>query len=611
MTHERKERVARWMRNAPGLGDNKKFAGISIRERVWYGAEIGRQQHDETREHPTIGVSCSFEVRLRRLAVFEVGHQGLRRVSSDVLAWDEHRCGTMQPIVRSRKIINDFVRLLMRPLRLFNRVRAVHGVGCATTACALACVLMNGCARRAPTDPQLVAVWVRTLYGAIRVERLSPPVASRLTTYAVTALYAGIAAVDTILPALDSTLRGIPHLPRADRPWELDGTLVAIAAERTVLDSLLKEALPTTRAAFVRLADSLLTDRVRHGVSDVAQARSDALGARIGLLIVAWSRADGFAGTRGRPYAPSVGVGAWINDAPANTYATQNLSGASEFVSLDNPANQQRTGNMSDRGLILSRPKAATLSALPAANMAGATEPYWREVRPFVLHSWDACAVTPAPPYSLDTSSALYHDARAVYDTKAALTAEQRTIAYYWADNAGESGTPVGHWLSIASQIISERHLDAATAVRVVLATAVAQADAFVAAWGYKYLYGHLRPRTYIRRVIDATWEPLIPTPPFPERPAGHSTQSAAAAAVLTAFIGAVPFTDSTSISIGHTVRYFASFQAASEEAGMSRVYGGIHYPSGNTSGLALGRCVGAKVAAAFGATTVNQRSTR
>jgi len=470
---------------------------------------------------------------------------------------------------------------------------------------------MSGCVFRAPTNPQLIAVWVRTLYGAVRVERLSPPVASRLTAYAATALYAGLAAVDPVLPALDSTLRGIPHLPRADRPSELDGTLVAVAAERTVLDSLLNEALPTTRAAFGRLADSISTDRVTHGVSAAARERSDALGARIGLLIVAWSRADGFAGTRGRPYTPSVGVGAWINDAPANTFATQNLSGASEFVALDNPANQQRAGNMSDRGLIMSRPKAATIQSLPAANMAGATEPYWREVRPFVLHSWEACAVTPAPPYSVDRASALYHDARAVYDTRAALTAEQRTIAYYWADNAGESGTPVGHWLSIASQIISERHLDAATAARVVLATAVAQADAFVAAWGYKYLYGHLRPRTYIRRVIDATWEPLIPTPPFPERPAGHSTQSAAAAAVLTAFIGAVPFTDSTSISIGHAVRHFASFQAASEEAGMSRVYGGIHYPSGNTSGLALGRCVGAKVAAAFGATTVNQRSTR
>lgn len=507
--------------------------------------------------------------------------------------------------------MNNFVRCFMRVLHFFNRVRAVHRLGFTTTACVLACAAVSGCALRTATSPQLIAVWVRTLYGTIRVERLSPPVASRLTAYATTALYAGLAAVDPTLPSLEGTLRGVPRLPRADRASDHDGTLVAVAAERTVLDSLLNEALPTTRAAFHRLADSLSTDRVTHGVTAAARERSDALGKRIGLLIVAWSRADGFAGTRGRPYTSPVGVGSWINDAPANTYATQNLSGASEFISLDNPANQQRAGNVSDRGLIMSRPKASSISALPAANMAGATEPYWREVHPFVLPTWDACPVPPAAPFSTDTASALYHDARAVYDTKTALTAEQRTIAYYWADNAGESGTPVGHWLSIASQIISERHLNAATAARVVLATAVAQADAFVAAWGYKYVYGHLRPRTYIRQVIDAAWEPLIPTPPFPERPAGHSTQSAAAAAVLTALIGAVPFTDSTSISIGHAVRHFASFQAASEEAGQSRVYGGIHYPSGNVSGLALGRCVGAKVVAAFGAMTVTHSLAR
>ena len=137
----------------------------------------------------------------------------------------------------------------------------------------------------------------------------------------------------------------------------------------------------------------------------------------------------------------------------------------------------------------------------------------------------------------------------------------------------------------------------------------MAQADAFIAAWGYKYQFNLLRPRTYIRRVIDSTWEPLIPTPPFPEHPAGHSTQSAAAATVITALIGAAPFTDSTSISLGHAVRSFASFHAASEEAGMSRIYGGIHYPSGNAGGLALGRCIGTAVAAMFGATPATRDS--
>ncbi|MBL0169176.1 MAG: vanadium-dependent haloperoxidase [Gemmatimonadaceae bacterium] len=460
---------------------------------------------------------------------------------------------------------------------------------------------LGGCTRPRDTDPRVVSTWVHALYGAIRVERLSPPVASRLTAYAAAALYGGFAASHSGMSPLDSVLHGMPALPRAKRTAEVDATVVAVAAERVVLDSLLREGLATTRAQLTRLADSLEAARVADGVAADVQSRSDSLGRRIGLAIVAWSNTDGFTATRGRAYAPPVGDGLWYNDSPATVYSTQNLSGASEFVALDNPANQQRAGNVSDRGLIMSRPKPASAKTLPAANMAGATEPYWREVRPFVLTAWNACPIPDAAAYATDSASALYRNARAVVDAKRMLTPEQRTIAYYWADNAGESGTPVGHWLSIASQMISERHLDADAAARLVLATAVAQADAFIAAWGYKYQYNLLRPRTYIRRVIDSTWEPLIPTPPFPEHPAGHSTQSSAAAAIITALIGASPFSDSTSISIGHAVRQFPSFQAASEEAGMSRIYGGIHYPSGNESGLTLGRCIGEKVATAFG----------
>jgi len=43
-------------------------------------------------------------------------------------------------------------------------------------------------------------------------------------------------------------------------------------------------------------------------------------------------------------------------------------------------------------------------------------------VHPFVLSSWDACPIPDAAAYSTDTTSALYRNARAVFDTKAALT---------------------------------------------------------------------------------------------------------------------------------------------------------------------------------------------
>jgi membrane-associated phospholipid phosphatase len=456
--------------------------------------------------------------------------------------------------------------------------------------------LLAGCSRPAPTDPRMLSEWMHVLYGAIRTERLSPPVASRLAAYASAALYAGVRAgspPDTLLPPLERAVNDLPPLPSVADPRSVDATLVAVAAERAVLDGLLAEGLPTTRASVGRLADSLVAARVALGVRDGVRARSDSLGRAIGAALLAWAARDGFAESRGRPYVPPVGPGLWVNDNPAGSFATQSLSAVSELVVPANPSNRLGPENTGDRGLILSRPKAVGGGTLPPVNMAGATEPYWKAQRPFAVAAWDACRIPDPPAYRTDTASALHRNARAVVEAQRALTDEQRTIAYYWADNAGESGTPVGHWMSIAAQLVGERGLGAEAAARLLLATALAQGDAFIAAWGYKYTFNLLRPRTYIRRVIDPGWEPLIPTPPFPEYPAGHSTQSMAAATVLTGLLGAGPFSDSTSVALGHSVRRFDSFVAAAEEAGMSRIYGGLHYPVGDRAGRDLGRCIG------------------
>jgi membrane-associated phospholipid phosphatase len=276
-------------------------------------------------------------------------------------------------------------------------------------------------------------------------------------------------------------------------------------------------------------------------------------------------------------------------------YATQSISGASESVELANPANVLQSGNSSDRGLILSRPKKPG-PVLPAVNMAGMSEPYWERHRPFILKSWNECPIAEPPAYTTTAASDLYRQADELRRMRASLTPEQRTVAYYWADNAGETGTPVGHWLSIANQMANSRNLSASEAARLMLVTSVAQADAFIAIWGYKYQYSLIRPRTYIRRVLDPQWEPLIPTPPFPEYPSGHSGISAAAAEVLSAVFGdTVAFRDSTGLTIGSAVREFRSFREAAHEAGKSRLYGGIHFEYGNLGGREVGECVGAR----------------
>jgi hypothetical protein len=88
--------------------------------------------------------------------------------------------------------------------------------------------------------------------------------------------------------------------------------------------------------------------------------------------------------------------------------------------------------------------------------------------------------------------------------------------------------------------------------------------------------------------------EPLIQTPPFPEHTSGHSTISSAAATVLTNIYGEnFNFTDSTELEFGIDPRSYQSFRQASDEAGVSRMYGGIHYRRGNEAGLKCGRELG------------------
>ena len=469
----------------------------------------------------------------------------------------------------------------------------------ASTACAS---LLAACGRPPATDPRMIAEWVHALYGAVRVERLSPPVASRLFAYASTGLYAGMAATNPKLPALDGKLNGLTSLPRGEANEKYDATFSSVAAERVILDSLFRDGLPTTRAALNRLADSLSTARAAVSADEKTRKRSEELGRKVGLAIIAWSHGDGFDTTRGRKYVAPVGPGLWVNDSPVSTYTPQSLSGVSQLVVPTNPANAMQAGAASDRGLILDRQKKPGPTTLPAVNMAGVTEPYWGYNRPFALKAWDECAAPPPPAYSPKPGTPLYEEAKHVYEVNKALTPEQKTTALYWADNGGESGTPAGHWLSIASQMVSEKKLSAEEGAWLMAQTGVSMADAFISVWGYKFKLNVIRPRTFIRATMDSTWEPAIPTPPFPEYLSGHSAVSGAAAGLLTSLLGAAPFDDSTSVSIGHPVRKFESFRAAADEAGISRIYGGIHYMAANIEGGNLGRCVSGKVVERFGA---------
>jgi len=246
---------------------------------------------------------------------------------------------------------------------------------------------------------------------------------------------------------------------------------------------------------------------------------------------------------------------------------------------------------------------------------AAADFPQWGALDPFILDSGDQFrALAPLPLSSADYAAQVAQVKSLGAINSAVRTADQTEIALFWRDGGG-TYTPPGHMVQIA--LIAARAEGLTTSENAVLFGMLdtALADAAVAAWDTKYTYDLWRPIQAIREtfsdgnaltVADPTWTPLFATPSHPSYVSGHSTFSAAGAAVLTAVFG-----DDYAFSVGSTglpgvTREFDSFVAAAEEAGISRIYGGIHFMQDNTAGLAIGGQVGDLAVETFAALNGN-----
>ncbi|MBK6616077.1 vanadium-dependent haloperoxidase [Ottowia sp.] len=185
-----------------------------------------------------------------------------------------------------------------------------------------------------------------------------------------------------------------------------------------------------------------------------------------------------------------------------------------------------------------------------------------------------------------------------MFEIAATPTVEQRQIALYWADEAGKTATPAGHWLVIASDLLKEEHASLGRAAEVLVKLNIGMAESFIVGWRAKYKYNVLRPVTYVQMTMNSKWVPrVLATPPFPSYPSGHSHQSTVAGMVLESFFGSTrEFTDNAHNDRGWGPRKFPSFMAAANEAGESRIYAGIHYRFDITGGQAIGRCIATQV---------------
>ncbi|GMQ29777.1 vanadium-dependent haloperoxidase [Algoriphagus confluentis] len=226
----------------------------------------------------------------------------------------------------------------------------------------------------------------------------------------------------------------------------------------------------------------------------------------------------------------------------------------------------------------------------PPAYMAP-VEPQWKTMKTFFIKNLEEFDPKPMAPFDLTKGSSFQVQLEEVYTVTQNLTEEQKLIANFWDCNPFKvefSGhmaigvkkiSPGGHWIGITGIAAQKAQLSFAETAYIHALVGMTIHDAFVSCWKAKYDTNRIRPETAINQKVDQSWRPLLQTPPFPEYTSGHSVISTASAVVLTAYFGDnFSFLDTSEVYFGLPERPFTSFLQASQEAAISRLYGGIHY---------------------------------
>ena len=381
----------------------------------------------------------------------------------------------------------------------------------------------------------------------------TPPVASRAFAYFGVIGFEAVASGRPAMLSLAGQLRDFHGAPPREAGKAYDDALVLDAALSAASAHFFANTGPTGQRAMAAM-DAKYTPRVAAGLPAEVAERSTAYGRALAEAVAQWAKGDG-------------------------REEIANMGFPLEYKLKDGPAHW--------------RPTSAV------AQQQAPLLPDWGQNRTFAVPTAATCDLPPPLPYSTAADSPFYRDAKEVDETAAHLTAEQKEIARFWSDDPMLSTTPPGHWIQVALKLSDDEKLPIEKRVDLLARLGVATADAFISCWQTKFAYDLVRPLTYIREHIDPQFSPLILTPPFPEYPSAHSTQSGAAATVLTGAFGEnYAYVDSAHERDGLPARKFSSFWAAAKEAAVSRLYGGIHFRTAIERGVDQGRCVGAYAAA-------------
>jgi hypothetical protein len=401
-----------------------------------------------------------------------------------------------------------------------------------------------------PTDAGYLQQSVRRLNDIVIYDIFSPPVASRVYAYSTLAAYEAGRWMDTSYPSLTAQMKGFPQMPAPDPGKQVDFRVASIRAFFDIVQRLTftKDSSRVTEEAILKEMKAGLDEEVYNTSLSFGQAVASAI----------WERAvkDHYKEVQGMPrYTPTDKPGKWKVTPP---------------------------------------------------DYLDAIQPFWGKMQPLIMDSSSQFKPVPPPEFSTDKNSTFYKEMLEVYDVSKNLTDSLKDIARFWDDNpaavtykghmmfANKKPSPGGHWMNITSLAAKKTNLNWLQTAQTYALVASTMYDAFISCWDEKFRSEYIRPVTAINEGLDKNWQPFLQTPPFPEYTSGHSVASAAIAAMLTSIFGDnFEFTDDYEMPYIGIQRTFPSFVKASEEACMSRLYGGIHYMSAIMNGRQQGRELG------------------
>jgi membrane-associated phospholipid phosphatase len=220
----------------------------------------------------------------------------------------------------------------------------------------------------------------------------------------------------------------------------------------------------------------------------------------------------------------------------------------------------------------------------------------WGTVKPFVLNAGDQFRPGAPPALTSQAYATALNEVQSLgQDTSTARTADETEAAKFW-------NPPIWNtWNEITSSLVTQQRTGLARTAQVFSDLNLTFADTAIAFYDAKYTYQLWRPVTAIRladtdgnpaTIANPTWNPLVPTAADPSYPGAHSAISEAAATVLSAFFEPSTHLTVSSDALPGVTRSFDGFQAAANQAGLSRIFAGVHTRIDHEAGQDLGRNV-------------------